>query len=227
MVLEKAEVGKKIIGTGADHTPSKIDFEAAIGANPGASAAKRASPAATLVERPRGGTNLQMKPGTSFVPPPPSAAATMIHTPLVSPPQAAPDSGLGGLMKILVGMVAVLVLAIVGMLLFRPKPDNADSPTRKMHEALLQKAREKVKDDPAMARGFLESAREMTMNDSKAKEQESGVAALVEAYELFSQDKDVLDIEKALIRAEKVFPNEPSISRLRGRLDEKQKKPEK
>ena len=33
---------------------------------------------------------------------------------------------------------AVTVLAIVVMLIFRPKPENADSPLRKTHEALLQ-----------------------------------------------------------------------------------------
>jgi hypothetical protein len=127
--------------------------------------------------------------------------------------------------KVLIGMVGVLLLAIVALVIFKPKQDaGLDSPLAHTHAALLQKAKEKVKDDPSLARGFLESAKELTLADKKAKESEAGVAALIEAYELFNAGKDVTEIEKALTRAEQSLPNESAIARLRGRIDEKQKK---
>lgn len=230
MVLEKAESGRKVIGTSDSHTPSKIDFAAAIGVDPGASAAK---PGTKLLEKRQSGMPARIsgerlavsdRPGTSMARRAPGASAAAPAVAASAVARAAPaPAGVGGLLKVLIVMVVVLLLAIVGLVVSRPKSEPMESPLAHTHAALLQKAREKVKDDPSLARGFLESAKELVLPDKKARDLEAGVAALIEAYELFNQNKDVAEIEKALVRAEQNLPNEPAIARLRGRIDEKQK----
>lgn len=239
MVLEKAEVGKKVIGTSDSHTPSKIDFAAAIGVDPGASGVSAKAGTKVVEKRPsatggpqakisgeraavsggRPGTAIQKRGGTGVVPPAPAAASGVAQA---APP--APSLGLGAVVKILIAMVGVLLLAIVAMVVFRQKSEAPDARLSQTHAALLQKAKERVKDDPSFARTFLDSAKDMALSDKLAREEEAGVTALIEAYELFNAGKDVSEIESALARAEKILPTEPAISRLRGRIDEKQKK---
>ena len=235
MVLEKPESGRKVLGTSDSHTPSKIDFAAAIGVDPGASIAK--SGTKMLEKRQSGepirlageraaakpGTGIHARGGASTVAPATAAASTANASAVAKAAEPAHhDGGIGNLVKVLIGMVVALLVAMFVLVAFRPKADSSGQ--THTHDVLIQKAKEKVKDDPSLARIFLDNAKELALTDKKAHDEEAGVAALIDAYELFSQGKDVGEIEKALVRAEQFLPNEAAIARLRGRIDEKQKK---
>jgi len=219
MVLEKSEVGKKVIGTEHSHTPTSIDYKS-LGVDPSASKArdtrtldKRASGPAPLPARTSGErTAVPDRPGTQM---------HRKTAPAATPSTEA--SFFTGPVKYLLGAVAVLVLVVIGLLISQLA--GGGDKLLETHTALLQQAKIKVRESPSMARSFLDSAKTIDVKDPDARSRESGVLALIEAYEMLEQGKDPADIAKKLSDAEKLMPNDPAPAFLRGRLEEKLKKP--
>jgi len=233
MVLEKSEVGKKIIN--AEHTPSAIDFKS-LGVDPSAPkprdtkiVEKRASGPAPLPARisgersavtgERGGTQMQRKPAPAS-----EAAAT-----------ASAASVLQGPVKYLLGVIVLLLIVVVVLLVMKSSGggktdvdnqavvDVFQQKLIKAHSSMLQQAKERAVENIAGARAALKEAQELGVDSKQAKDHERGVDLLIQAHEMVQQNKEIAEIEKVLQDAEKLMPGDASTAFLKGLLAAKKK----